>query len=80
MAGIRERGDLENHPADAPLPSGPSALMKGKQGMLGRFPSRIAFDSGTVSGVSVPTRSSAPGISEHEIWFLASPITQIESR
>lgn len=44
MAGIREHGDLENHPADAPLPSGPSSLTEGKQGMLGRFPSRIAFE------------------------------------
>lgn len=80
MAGIREHGDLENHPADAPLPSGPSSLTKGKQSMLGSFPSPIAFDSGNVSRVSVPTRSGVLLLASQNMKSSFWPITQIESR
>lgn len=56
------------------LPPGLSSLAKGKRGVLGHFYSHIAFDSGSVSSVSFPTMSSAPGTSEHGSQFPASRI------
>lgn len=46
--------------------------------MLGHFYSHIAFDSGSVSSLSLPTMSSVPGTSEHESQFPANRIAPVE--
>lgn len=46
--------------------------------MLGHLHSHVAFDSGSVSSLSLPTMNPAPGPSEHESQFPAHGITQVE--
>lgn len=61
-----------------PRPPGFNSLTKGKQGVLGHFYSNIAFDSGSVSSVSLPAMSSAPGTSEHGSQFPANRMAPVE--
>lgn len=61
------------------LPPGLSSLAKGNRGVLGHFYSHIAFDSGSVSSVSLPTMSSAPGTSEHGSHFPANRIAPVRA-